>query len=122
MSLRRPIDEARDFFGHDFEGMIDIFFRDGYYMYSGDDFFVMAYPYRSSDLIEEENVDLFRLSPNKSVDKTDTWVIHYFAGDIKRLFAIAPFLLDYVAFQRKGGRWKLYNTDDLQRRLTYGIT
>ena len=113
-SAKHPLDEARDFYGSDLLDMIHMFLTPQRYIYSGDDFFVLAYPYRSGDLLEEEHV-LLRHDLNNSVDKTDTWVIHFFSGDIKRLFEIAPFDLDYVAFERRG-KWKLYNTEDLKRR------
>ena len=116
-SYKRPVDEAKEFYGGNFESMVDEFLVPQRYIYSGDDFFVLAYPYVSNTLCEEEDVSLFRLNLNKDLDKIDTWVIHYFAGNISRLFAIAPFDLDYVAFQRKDGKWKLYNTQDLKRKL-----
>ena len=104
----RPIDHARKFYGDKFWFMVHQFVRPMRYIYSGDDFFVLAYPHKTNLL--------FKQNLNKDVDKLDVWVIHYFAGDIKRLFEIAPFELPYVAFQRKD-RWKLYETEKLKKKL-----
>ena len=104
-----PIDHAKSYYGDNFDAMVSEFLKPYRYLYSGDDFFVMAYPH-VTDL-------LFERSLNKTLDDLDVWVLHYFAGDIKRLFEIAPFELPYVAFQRKG-KWKLYRTEELKRRLT----
>ena len=110
---KRPVEYAREFYPDDFDEQIDDFLSAGRYIYSGDDFFVLAYPYFSECFKD----GLLRPDLNKTLDKCDTWVIHYFAGDIGRLFAIAPFDLDYVAFQRRNGKYRLHKTEDLKRRF-----
>lgn len=108
LSSCRPVDHAKKYYGANFDSMVCEFLKPYRYLYSGDDFFVLAYPHISSIL--------FGQNLNKSVDNIDCWVIHYFAGDIKRLFDIAPFDLPYVVFERQG-KWKLYETDKLKKKL-----
>jgi hypothetical protein len=112
-SSSRPIDYAKKFYGPRFDSMVAEFFEPNRYVYSGDDIFVLAYPY-SIDMLFEQSI-------NKTLDKFDVWVIHYFAGNIKRIFAIAPFDLPFVAFERRG-EWKTYRMDELKRRLYHGIS
>lgn len=102
-------------YGDDFPALFEQFTTNGRYIYSGPDFFVLAYPHVRESLL--------RRNSNKNLDKVDTWVIHYFTGEISRLFEIAPFDLEYVAFHRNRNddKLKVYRMEDLKRRLSYGI-
>lgn len=107
-NLNKPVDHAKEYYGDRFDAMVLEFLKPHRYIYSGDDFFVLAYPHVLESLFEQ--------NLNKTLDEIDVWVIHYFSGEIKRLFDIAPFDLPHVAFQRKG-KWKIYDTEKLKRKL-----
>lgn len=117
-----PIDDAIDAYGDRIGEMVCEFLQPHRYLYSGDDFFVMAYPHILSEIIETESKqELIEIESKKTLDDIDVWCIHFFAGDIKRLFEIAPFELPYVAFHRRG-KFKVYETEKLKQKLekTYG--
>jgi len=106
-----PINKAKDMYGDKFYPLLDEFYTNGRYVYSDPDIFVMAYPH-VLDILLERNL-------NKTLDEIDVWVIHFFAGDMKRLFEIAPFELKWVAFERNEHRFRVYETEKLKRRIHY---
>lgn len=105
---KMPVEEARVYYGGTFQTHLDEVMSK-WYVYSDPTIFVMAYPY-SADLIRQGEM-------NKVVDNPDCWVIHFFSGEMTRLFEIAPAHLPHVAFQRGGGKWKVYETEMLDRKL-----
>lgn len=112
--MLKPIDHAIEKYGAELGSLITDFMAEDRYIYSGPDFFVLAYPH-VKDLLLRRNL-------NKTLDDTDTWVIHFFAGDMKRLFEIAPFETEWTAFHRHDkDDFKFYNTEKLKRRICHGI-
>lgn len=108
-----PLEEAKKAWGDKFWLRVEEFLHPSRYLYSGDDFFVMAYPHVRDNLLDK--------SDDNTINDIDTWVIHYFSGDMKRLFEIAPFDLKWIAFQRNGkGRFKFYEAEKLKRRISHG--
>jgi hypothetical protein len=55
----------------------------------------------------------------KDIDKLDCWYVHYAAGDLGRLFEIAPYEMEWAVFERENQILKCYNLDRL-RRLVNG--
>lgn len=66
------------------------------------------------------NKDLLKgKKSEKELDKLDCWYVHYAAGDLKRLFEIAPYELEWVAFERNNDKLKFYKVERI-RGLIYG--
>ena len=80
-------------------------------VYSDDRIFVMAIMHNKDALLKNSK---------KELDKLDCWYIHYAAGDILRLFEIAPYEMEWAIFERGEGKpLKCYKIDRI-RRLVYG--
>ena len=80
-------------------------------VYSDDRVFVMAMRHNKNQLLKNKENQL---------DKLDSWYIHYAAGDILRLFEIAPYEMEWAIFERgKDKPLKCYKVDRI-RRLFYG--
>ena len=80
-------------------------------VYSDDKVFVMAMLHNKNQLLKKEK---------KELDKLDCWYVHYAAGDISRLFEIAPYEMEWAIFERGENKpLKCYKLDRI-RRLIYG--
>lgn len=80
-------------------------------VYSDDRVFVMAIMHNKEALLKKEK---------KELDKLDSWYVHYAAGDISRLFEIAPYEMEWAIFERGEDKpLKCYNLNRI-RRLIYG--
>ena len=53
----------------------------------------------------------------KELDKLDCWYIHYAAGDVKRLFEIAPYEMKWALFERNNDKLKCYDLDRIRRLI-----
>lgn len=103
-----PIEAAKEFYGEQFDAQLEDLMSK-WYVYSDPTLFVMAYPYSTECLARGEM--------DKMVDKPDCWFIHFFSGDMMRLFEIAPMQFPHVAFQRNNGRVKVYDVDKIKKKL-----
>ena len=106
----KPILECKQMMkehGLNFLSVLDEHLTEGY-VYSGDDCFVMA--------STENRESLLGICLNKDVDN-DTWFVYAYVGELKRVLELIPFRLKYVAFRRDNGNMKMYQTDNLLRKL-----
>ena len=80
-------------------------------VYSDDKVFVMAIMHNKDALLKNKK---------KELDNLNCWYVHYAAGDISRLFEIAPYELEWALFERGEDKplkcYKVYRI----RRLIYG--
>ena len=80
-------------------------------VYSDDKVFVMAIMHNKDALLKNKK---------KELDNLNCWYVHYAAGDISRLFEIAPYELEWAIFERGDNKpLKCYNLNRI-RRLIYG--
>ena len=105
------INKAKNHYGKDFEEIFDYYLKNGI-VYSDDKTFVMAM-YHNKDVL------LGKKQLNK-LDRCDCYFVHYFTGNLKRLFALMPVELEYAVFERFDGKLKVYNLERLRRKI-YGI-
>ena len=109
--MNTPIQMAIDRYGNELEELLTHYSTEGV-VYSDNRVFVMAVMH-NKELLEGKNSE-------KELDKLDCWYIHYAAGDIKRIFEICPYELEWVAFERGDFKpLKFYKLDRI-RRLSYG--
>ena len=107
----KPIQLAIDRYGNELEELLTHYSINGV-VYSDDRLFVLAIMH-NKDLLSGKKTE-------KDLDKLDCWYVHYAAGDIKRLFEIAPYDLEWAAFERGDFKpLKFYKLDRI-RRLIYG--
>jgi hypothetical protein len=94
----------------------------------------MDYYLKNGVVYCDESLFLFAVSYDKDVlggdienigkiplDKIDCWYVHYASGDLKRIFEISPYDLEWCAFERGDKEIKFYKMDRI-RRLIYGQT
>ena len=105
-----PIQIAKDHYGNVFEELIHHYSTEGV-VYSDDRLFVMAILHNKDFLMGKKS--------EKDIDKLDCWYVHYAAGDLGRLFEIAPYEMEWAVFERENQILKCYNLDRL-RRLVNG--
>ena len=109
--MNTPIQMAIDRYGNELEELLTHYLINGV-TYCDNKLFVMAIMH-NKELLEGKNSE-------KELDKLDCWYIHYAAGDMKRLFEICPYELEWVAFERGDFKpLKFYKLDRI-RRLSYG--
>lgn len=78
-------------------------------VYSDDVVFVMARLHNKNQLIK--NI-------KNKLDKLDSWYVHYAAGNISRLFEIAPYEMKWAIFERGEDKpLKCYNLDRIRRLI-----
>ena len=86
MSIGNPIQLAKDRYGKDFESLMGFYLTHGV-VYSDDKVFVMAIMHNKDALLKNKK---------KELDNLNCWYVHYAAGDISRLFEIAPYELEWA--------------------------
>lgn len=103
------IQKARSHFGcANFERILDWYKENGY-VYIGPDAIIFAQTHSKSSLCSEIN-------EQKELDKDDCWYVQYATGRINRFFAVCPFRLEWVVFERLGNKKrKAYKFDRLAR-------
>ena len=106
----KPMQLAIDHYGSELGELLTHYSTEGV-VYSDDRLFVMAVMHNKDFLTGKKS--------EKEIDKIDCWYIHYAAGDIKRLFEIAPYEMKWAVFERKNQKIKCYDLDRL-RRLVNG--
>jgi len=104
----KPIQLAIDRYGSEFEELLIHYSTNGV-VYSDNRVFVMAIMH-NKDL-------LFGKKTEKDLDKLDCWYVHYAAGDIKRLFEIAPYEMKWAVFERENQKLKCYDLDRIRRLI-----
>tara|TARA_B100001123_G_C14634001_1_gene758915 strand:- start:142 stop:477 length:336 start_codon:yes stop_codon:yes gene_type:complete len=92
--------------GHSFEEKLGEYLAEGE-VHSGEDVFVMAKP----TLWEDGTMYCGNVAPN-------TWFVFLSAGNWRRLLAMAPRPMRYVAWQRRGSpRYHVWEFDKLKRKM-----
>ena len=104
----QPIQLAIDRYGSEFEELLTHYSTNGV-VYSDNRVFVMAMMHNKDFLMGKKS--------EKELDKLDCWYIHYAAGDIKRLFEIAPYEMKWALFERNNDKLKCYNLDRIRRLI-----
>lgn len=104
----QPIQLAIDRYGSEFEELLTHYSTNGV-VYSDNRVFVMAMMHNKDFLMGKKS--------EKELDKLDCWYIHYAAGDIKRLFEIAPYEMKWALFERDNDKLKCYNLDRIRRLI-----
>ena len=99
---------AIDRYGNEFEELLTHYSTNGV-VYSDNRVFVMAIMH-NKDLLMEKKTE-------KELDKLDCWYVHYAAGDIKRLFEIAPYEMKWAVFERENQKLKCYDLDRIRRLI-----
>ena len=104
----KPAQLAIDRYGSEFEELLTHYSTNGV-VYSDNRVFVMAMMHNKDFLMGKKS--------EKELDKLDCWYIHYAAGDIKRLFEIAPYEMKWALFERNNDKLKCYNLDRIRRLI-----
>mgnify|MGYP003111892269 CR=1 FL=1 len=106
------IQKAKNHYGKDFEELFKYYLENGI-VYIDNQTFIMAM-YHNKDIL------LGRKKLNK-LDKCDCYFVHYFYGNLKRLFEVMPIKLEYAVFERFNGKLKVYNLERIRGKI-YGIS
>jgi hypothetical protein len=101
--------EARKYYGKDLGNLVD-FYLDFGFVYSDHELFLLAMPYQKSILELPEQKML-----EKELDNLDCWYVHYASGNLKKIFKVSPFDLEWVAFERGEDEIKFYKMDRIRR-------
>ena len=107
MSIGMPVQKAKDRYGKDFESLMDFYLTNGL-VYSDNRVFVMAMMHNKNELLKKSKIGL---------DKLDCWYVHYAAGDLYRLFEIAPYEMEWAIFEREDKPLKCYNIKRMRRLI-----
>ena len=104
----KPIQLAIDRYGSKFEELLTHYSTNGV-VYSDNRVLVM-------EMMHNKDL-LFGKKSEKDLDKLDCWYVHYAAGDIKRLFEIAPYEMKWAVFERENQKLKCYDLDRIRRLI-----
>lgn len=100
---------ALNHFGDNFDETFAWYMENGY-VYVGPEVFVVAYECNKEAFFGEN-----------CLDKPNAFMIGYVAGDLKRVFELAPHDLEWVIFEREAtDGYKCYEMDRIRKRICYG--